>query len=865
MRTPEYIYCSEDSMFYESPDRAMVSSDRYSQEYGTELPSGWHHSTHGIWRYTYGPESLPDQGWKIHVSAVPETASSVLEALNVSCTQARASFKHLRSDRILIDSLAKYGDRVQCGKFATIYTTNDAQLHGLLNSLEGALSHLDGPYVLTDARWASGPIFFRYGAFRHMQAVDHQGMPVPGIIDDKGHLVPDLREPQFTIPPFIEPPDFLQDAINSRLNGDSDQAFPFHVRSALHFSNSGGVYLASPLKAPEMSVVLKEARPFVGLDRSGLYARDRLEIEKASLDKLASVEGIVSATGTFDTHGHLFLIEEHLPGSTLMDWVGANFPFSPSTPPENYTTRAISIARSLIDTIKAAHHLGVCLIDVQPKNVIIDDDDIPHLIDLETSVPTSRPFQLLIGTPGFAAHGNSDPVRQDWYACSRTIAELFWPIVPMNSLSETVLPMQRALADDELHLDGALERLFSTIPSFPDSPHPIAELVVVGTIDDEDLDQTLTRSMQGGIECSSRDQDGIIEFPGDIERFEPGGSLSVQAGVAGVLSAMDRRSYLYDGSLQQLIHASTQPSQQRPRGYLYGTLGALAVAVEHSRQVRHDLPRIRDGLSPVAPSESCDISMRTGLAGEILARASIAIMTRERILDPEITAGLDHLSDLFGSETEIVSPRSTSASAQGLYDGWTGGSLALAAGESLFPGKGYGELARAAILRDVNALTLAPDDTLQVLDGTRMLPYLGEGSAGIAFALSLFPRTLASSVGRDSVLAMLRACDVRCCVFGGLTLGRAGLVAALTQSTRLLGINDPLATSARRQAMSLGQYMFEPESGGDPVLAGQGGLKLSVDFGTGNAGVVHAARLLRDPSRPWALFPGLAALGSLSG
>ncbi|MER5640170.1 hypothetical protein ABT095_24895 [Kitasatospora sp. NPDC002227] len=67
--------------------------------------------------------------------------------------------------------------------------------------------------------------------------------------------------------------------------GDS---LPYRVEQALHFSNAGGIYLA---RDPEtgQQLVLKEARPYAGLDQRGTDAVARLTHEAEMLRRLDGV------------------------------------------------------------------------------------------------------------------------------------------------------------------------------------------------------------------------------------------------------------------------------------------------------------------------------------------------------------------------------------------------------------------------------------------------------------------------------------------------------------------------------------------------------------------------------------------------
>ena len=104
-----------------------------------------------------------------------------------------------------------------------------------------------------------------------------------------GALVPDRREPRFSIPDFVSVPDILKPHLNPSAEGASD--FPYRVEYPIHFSNGGGVYVARNLATGER-VVLREARPHAGLDG---YGQDAVaQIEKGAVIRAL---GIVHSIG----------------------------------------------------------------------------------------------------------------------------------------------------------------------------------------------------------------------------------------------------------------------------------------------------------------------------------------------------------------------------------------------------------------------------------------------------------------------------------------------------------------------------------------------------------------------------------------
>lgn len=80
------------------------------------------------------------------------------------------------------------------GKFITVYPSSDEEFAFALDELNGLLAGGEGPYILSDKRWRSGPVYFRYGAF--VPPSDDAPF-VSTLIDPEGNEVEDPRRPTY--------------------------------------------------------------------------------------------------------------------------------------------------------------------------------------------------------------------------------------------------------------------------------------------------------------------------------------------------------------------------------------------------------------------------------------------------------------------------------------------------------------------------------------------------------------------------------------------------------------------------------------------------------------------------------------------
>lgn len=69
-------------------------------------------------------------------------------------------------------------------------------------------------------------------------------MLVPALVRPDGTLVPDRRDPRFSVPDWVFLPAFLQPHLAARASSTVADS-PYRIERALHFSNGGGVYAAT--------------------------------------------------------------------------------------------------------------------------------------------------------------------------------------------------------------------------------------------------------------------------------------------------------------------------------------------------------------------------------------------------------------------------------------------------------------------------------------------------------------------------------------------------------------------------------------------------------------------------------------------
>lgn len=160
------------------------------------------YSSNGYWRMWLGGDihKLPQQGWKIHVGARPETAERIARLLTPELQKRDIAFK-------LVDDLKSFAARnpatdTQAGKFFTVYPKNSAEAGQIARMISDILKR-DGfkPADFIDAPGegrAGLGVSYRYGRITGGDLIDSRtGQRIPNssdsLLNPHGQLVPDQR------------------------------------------------------------------------------------------------------------------------------------------------------------------------------------------------------------------------------------------------------------------------------------------------------------------------------------------------------------------------------------------------------------------------------------------------------------------------------------------------------------------------------------------------------------------------------------------------------------------------------------------------------------------------------------------------
>ena len=826
-------FCFADPVFYDEHQE----NDAPADDIATPLPgpdARWATTDRGVWR-TRHPEGsvVPAQGWQIHVSAGLDNAGRVLTQVHECCVAHRVAYKHLRSKVTLLGRNSKYTIDVGGVELATIYPVDHNELERVLADLSTRLGGEHGPDIPSGLRYGAGPLYVRYGGFAE-QWVEHNGNRVPAIRKPDGRLVPDKREPTFSLPDWVKLPACLRSSVSAR-NGAA--RLPYRVVSSLHVSNGGGRYLAHPQAGGEQ-VVLKEARTHAGFDEARVDAVERLGREHEVLDRLSGVPGVPRVFERFTVSERHYLAVAHLPGIPLAAWLTRHYPLTRHHTTAGdlvaYTRRALDIVAGVERTVEAIHARGIVLGDLNPRNILIDEDDHDRisLIDFETAFDVESGDRPALGAPGFRAPADRVGFEIDEHAVAALRLWLFLPLLPLAELAPAKLRriadfVQRRFELPEGYAEAAAEVLAPREVSAEPTP-------VHTELDHEKPDWSLVRKQIAEAILASATparQDRL--FPGDIGQFSFGGTC-FGVGAAGVLHALDiSGAGRFPEHERWLLEAVRRDPPTRP-GFYDGSAG-IAYVLENFGH--HDEAGKLLALSARLAEQTTDHSLESGLAGIGLTMLHFATVRQDNEFGRQALSTAVRLAEAL----ETAAPPGNSARA-GLLAGWSGPALLFV---RLFERTGepaWLSFADQALCRDLEECVEADDGSLQVRDGVaRTLPHAGIGSAGILLVAEQLVRHRPDAEAGASLDALRASCRGEFVLHPGLLNGRCGLAVALSANP---DADQPSRAAIDRHLAWLSWYAV-PYKGG-LAFPGHRLLRLSMDVKTGGAGILLSLAALLD-------------------
>lgn len=813
-------YCQPGNPFYSPPN---ASDEARGFDVDSRKAEGWQTKMTPPW-VNWFPDGwvFPRQGWKIHVSATPSNAELVLSKTAEYCFQSCLPFKHLVNLDALLMQNGKYADRAGAGKFITIYPNSDEQFTVALNELDSLLSGEVGPYILSDKRWRGGPVYFRYGAF----VPPSKGAAyISTLIDPEGREIEDPRRPAYTPPEWA----ILPEGVSAEMVED-DIDFGFQMRSALHFSNAGGVYLAEAMTNDFVpvgtTVVLKEARPHAGLDASGVDALTRLVHEEEVLKELQNLDCVPAYYGSFMAWEHRYLVMEYVKGQDLKrEWM-MRTPVLHPVPWElddsSYLQWVTSTVSLLDSALKSVHDAGWLLGDIHPKNILMRDGVRPCFIDFEFSHRMDSSWRCQQGAPGYEpAFGLSGVFADDW-SLGMLKLDLIYPQATIADqgnvwkIDQLVQRGTKELAVPEIVSDSIRS---STLKVLPTTASRVAEERVqrLEGLSDTQLQKEIVR---GVLSLLNWDGTGPL-VPGDIALFsseEAENLVGYPYGAAGIIEQLQRVPGTFDyRAADEWVAKRVGDIQSRG---LRGRDGIFYVA------------RNLGFTETLGALENVSIPLPNG-PGLWSGWAGVGLC--------ELASGGDPLEA--SHQLRILLQDGVQGESVGLLNGWCAAAILFARLYEITGESKYVSLATQAIDADLDRCVITKNGTLEYDEKWRTLPYLGIGSLGPGLAIIELQRVTDSQIFVDPLGRIDAAATYYQCAQASLAHGLAGFLIYLERRAR----HQPSAVLSEvisSHLSSLRLHAVIDDSG--VFFRGNQNLRLSSDYLTGSGGVLAALHEVLD-------------------
>ncbi|MEC3992722.1 class III lanthionine synthetase LanKC [Actinacidiphila sp. DG2A-62] len=827
----EQTYAMADPDYY-APVETLADRGRVYAP--SKVPPGWHSADRHLWR-SWGRQNatLPDQGWKVHVSARAERIPAVLDVVAEECFGRDIAFKHVVAERFVLLLQHKHASRTQSGKLIVAYPPDERAAGALMSALAARLESEQGQFILTDRRYGdSRVVHYRYGSFTPRRRLLPDGTGTPVLRDGRGRLVADRREPRFHLPEGITDP-FAAGAAPAA-PGTSFHGFAFE--RALRHSNGGGAYAAREI-ATGRKVFVKEARDHTGLSWDGLTAVERARREWEILRTLHRAHpGICpEPIAYFREWEHEFLVTEFVEGVTLTSWVAAHSPVTRvEAGPlecERYTADCEAIIASLEGQLRSLHASGYLFGDVSPGNVLVGEGARPRLVDFEAARGLHE-RAVSVATDGYAPSAGlvgDDPTVHDLYGVSALVRLMLGPTFAVADRCPHSLDHLRADLQDRMAVPAALwERAVRYHPA--DGPAPLPGPGEVAA-DPERHVRGLRDEVARALTAMADPERADTLFPTVPDGYASN-TVCVAYGSAGVLHALRHGGVAVDERVvARFRRDALAAAESRPPGLHVGLAGIAWVLADHGR-----LDEARDLLAAATahPLTAGRAGFGEGAAGVAMTHLSLFghtgderhVETAERLLSalPEDDAELAALLDR-DDPTGWLHGRCGIA--------WALLPLAAVTGDARHLRRGV-RLLHRELDRATPGASGSPHFPASAKD-RRSMPYLFCGTAGMLRTVARYTRAcgderLASVEG--DLLPRLRTTYT---VMPGLYQGLAGLGFALADHAGVSG-DQASARSALRTARALFKYAVPGDTG--VRFHGERLKRFSADLWSGGAGIL---------------------------
>lgn len=849
-----------DANYHETLDRYKPRTADFLDEVIGGLPDGWHISRQHIWYFCSPSElELPQQGWKIHISATVTDARKILDrACGVLFGQGDVAFKFAVDFPILQLLTGKNFSRSGASKFITVYPKDDEQFVRLMETLHGELEEFHAPYILSDYRYKdSSIVFYRYGGMNLQCRLNIRGEKVPVLNTPKGDQVPDLRLPFPYTPEWaVLPVTIPERQVPTKLK-PSLQNGRFAVEEVICFSNSGGVYKAIDCRNG-MQVVIKEARPLIQSMASGEDTIGRLKKEFDLLTDLADSGVAPKPIALFQEWEHWFLVEEFIDGMVLSTHSAANNILLRTRPsPDDYSKWSQTlreIVLGVVAIIETLHARGIVFSDLSPKNLmVVRGTTKVRIIDFEGARKMGSDTETFY-TPGFISPrrlgGASASFEDDYYSIGAVLFSYLFPWHAFLHLKRQALPelLQMICNDAQLKIPAEKIILGLTNENCSERPGPVQVRELLSERTSANSEKYMAANSKFDPSLSVTVVHDVVKhwksvadysridriFPADSSIFATN-PLSLGFGAGGVAYAWHRITGSVSSELINAVANQRLSQDQYPPGLFVGMAGIAWALLELGEQSRAE-EILKHACTHSLAYEANDLFY--GIAGWGLSCLRMFAATgNEYYLSLAIRGGegllqrskIDERGRSWPNEAETPLGLAFGSAGISLFLLYlylcTNNELFLQAGrEALDFDLSFGvETKDAGLSWPRTAGSLSP-----------IYPYWQYGSAGIGQVALRYLKLTNDPAYQNVVDKIFIDADRKYSVFLGRFRGLAGIGEFLLDLHWFTG-KEVYRDSAKKLASTI--MAFGVEKDGGIAFPGESGSRLCCDFGTGSSGI----------------------------
>jgi serine/threonine protein kinase len=488
--------------------------------------SGRQVSATSLWLHVTPADAvIADHGWKLHISVRAADFPAVVADVVPVLLAAGCPFKLARTVEVLTNLNDGQPNPAAVGKAFTIYPEEHA-LPELARQLVGLLRDRVAPRVLSDRQVdPDAPVYYRYGPFLSAMRAEPDGKVISSIVGPDGVRFDGTadfryRQPSWATDPFGRA---AEPASAALLGGR------YRLVKGIFQSPRGNVYVATDVRTGD-TVVVKQARAYVGENTDGSDARLRLRNERYALAALDDVSGVPRCLDHFRHDSDEFLVTTFAGKFNLGEDVARRGRYRPSTVdgPRSLDSLAHRLGRILRDV----HAKGFVFRDLSPRNVVVDDRTFDVML-VDFGICHHGDVKMPGGTAGFAPERqfSGAPARpaDDCHALGMVLlyaATGAPPVVDLDARSHALQMVDRIYGHDLPPAIAHAVRLLSEDPATAEAAllegpgAPVTLTVRAPAYTPDLLDQT-RENVLSAINRRLDDPDGFVES-------------NVYRGVAGV-------------------------------------------------------------------------------------------------------------------------------------------------------------------------------------------------------------------------------------------------------------------------------------------------------------------------------------------